>query len=305
MRYKINGSIIPMGESESGESEDILVDIITSAEYVRQYGGIPGGMMQAEHICNAKYCRADVLREGIAGIFAVPRKTDLTGKRETFGFYLTKNKLVFIDDGEFVRNLIDHIVIVQQMEKTFIAHFFFEFMEYLVKEDGIFLQNYEERLSELEETLLEGTITDFDRKILIIRKEILALQSYYEQLIDMSDMFQENQNQQLSQEDCRLFGIYSRRADRLYDNAKTLKEYSLQLREMYESQIDIRQNAIMKVLTIVTTIFMPLTLIAGWYGMNFVNMPELKSSYGYLMIIIISVITILMEVWIFKIKKWF
>ena len=51
--------------------------------------------------------------------------------------------------------------------------------------------------------------------------------------------------------------------DRLYDMVQTLKEYSMQLREMHQTQIDIRQNEIMKVLTIVTTLFMPLTLIAG------------------------------------------
>ena len=55
----------------------------------------------------------------------------------------------------------------------------------------------------------------------------------------------------------------------MYDMVQTLKEYSMQLREMHQTQIDIRQNEIMKVLTIVTTLFMPLTLIAGWYGMNF------------------------------------
>ena len=47
-----------------------------------------------------------------------------------------------------------------------------------------------------------------------------------------------------------------------------LKEYSMQLREMHQAQVDMRQNEIMKFLTIVTTIFMPLSLIAGWYGMN-------------------------------------
>ncbi len=48
------------------------------------------------------------------------------------------------------------------------------------------------------------------------------------------------------------------------------------VRDVYQSEIGIRQNNVMKVLTIVTTVFLPLTLIAGWYGMNFVYMPELK-----------------------------
>ena len=79
----------------------------------------------------------------------------------------------------------------------------------------------------------------------------------------------------------------------------------MQLREMYQSQIDIHQNKVMQFLTVVTTIFMPLTLIAGWYGMNFANMPELNTKYGYGIIILVSILVTGIEIWYFKIKKWF
>ena len=61
---------------------------------------------------------------------------------------------------------------------------------------------------------------------------------------------------------------------------------------------------IMTVLTVITTIFLPLTLIAGWYGMNFTHMPELTWPYGYPVIIIVSnIIVIVCLIW-FKKKKW-
>ena len=72
-----------------------------------------------------------------------------------------------------------------------------------------------------------------------------------------------------------------------------------------QTQIDIRQNEIMKILTVVTTIFMPLTLIAGWYGMNFKNMPELDAKYGYIVVSAICLAIVAVEVWIFRKKKWF
>lgn len=83
------------------------------------------------------------------------------------------------------------------------------------------------------------------------------------------------------------------------------REYSLQLREMHQTQIDVRQNNIMKILTIVTTVFLPLSLIAGWYGMNFVNMPELQSTNGYRIVCIASALCVVLELLIFKWKKWF
>lgn len=295
-------SIEENGQTNTGEA---YVEIITSHMYKQRFQEKTHNLLPVENITHAKYCKADVLSERIEGVFAIPQKKNLTGKRSSFGFCLTEETLLFVDDEENVKTAIDHIVTVQKMEKTLTAHFFFEFLEYLIKEDMIFLQKYEERLSKLEEELLKGTIENFNKKILTIRKEILILQSYYEQLMDISDMFEENQNGHLSIEDCRLFGLFSKRVHRLCDSTKMLKEYSLQLREMYEAQIATRQNEVMKVLTIVTTIFMPLTLIAGWYGMNFVNMPELRSTYGYMAIVGVSIITILIEIWIFKIKKWF
>ena len=60
----------------------------------------------------------------------------------------------------------------------------------------------------------------------------------------------------------------------------------------------------MKILTIVTTIFLLLSLVAGWYGMNFVNMPELTWTYGYPAVIAVSVLVVLICLWIMK-KKTF
>ena len=60
----------------------------------------------------------------------------------------------------------------------------------------------------------------------------------------------------------------------------------------------------MTLLTVVTTIFMPLTLIAGWYGMNFVNMPELHWPYGYPVIIVVSLMIVAGALLYFKKKKW-
>ena len=304
MQYRLDGSIVPVGDDETIEDNEALVVIITLEEYESEYKKQFQKKMLL-NIYHTHYCRADLLKDCVIGTFVIPRKDDLLGKYMTFGYYMTAKKLVLVDDSGIIEKLVKHMADTLTVEETYTAHFLFELMEYLVKEDVIFLQNYEKKLSELEGVLLQGVITDFDRQMLSIRKELLALQSYYQQLIEVSETLEENQNHMFDDEDCRVFDLYSKRADRLFDNARRLQEYSLQLREMYESQIDIRQNQIMKFLTVVTTIFLPLTLIAGWYGMNFVGMPELKSPYGYTVVIIVSIAIIVVEIWLFKIKKWF
>ena len=91
---------------------------------------------------------------------------------------------------------------------------------------------------------------------------------------------------------------------RLREESQLLREYCTQIQSLFQSEIDIRQNRIMQILTIVTTIFLPLTLLVGWYGMNFSGMPELHWKYGYPAIILVSVAVVVLSLWVCKKKKF-
>ena len=97
--------------------------------------------------------------------------------------------------------------------------------------------------------------------------------------------------------------MFSSRVDRLYDAATHLRDYTIQLNDLYQSQLDVKQNRIMTVLTVVTTIFMPLTLIVGWYGMNFKYMPELDWKFSYPIVIALSIFIVVGSMIFFKVKK--
>ena len=84
----------------------------------------------------------------------------------------------------------------------------------------------------------------------------------------------------------------------------SLRDYTMQLRDLYKAHLDLKQNRIMTVLTVVTTIFMPLTLIVGWYGMNFRYMPELEWQWSYPVVIAASVVIVVVSLIFFKLKKW-
>ncbi len=75
--------------------------------------------------------------------------------------------------------------------------------------------------------------------------------------------------------------------------------------DVYLSSINNRMNQVMKLLTIITTIFIPLSFIAGVYGMNFRFMPELEWRWGYLSVIMVMIGTALLMVFYFRRKKWF
>nr|WP_325186331.1 CorA family divalent cation transporter [uncultured Oscillibacter sp.] len=119
--------------------------------------------------------------------------------------------------------------------------------------------------------------------------------------------FQENKNGYFSDGELRMFHMAEKRIGRLNSEAQALREYGLQLRELLQAEIDICQNRIMKILTVVTSILLPLSLVTGRYGMNFVNFvnpPELAWKYGYPAVIAVSVLIVSACLWVMKKKKF-
>lgn len=286
-------------------SEDCpLVQVMTLEEYRNSRERVTQELIFERNLNHIHYCKADWLDQAIFGTFLIPRKEALLGDKSGFSFYLDRKRLLFIDDTGFAQSLMNSIAEEKSSEKTSLVHLLFQFMEYMIRDDVLFLQKYEEKLTTMEEELLDKGLDNVNRAILRCRKELLRLNSYYEQLVDMSETLVENHNGFLDEKDCYLFRLFGDRASRLYSNTQALKEYTMQIREMYQSQIDIRQNRIMSFLTIVTTVFMPLTLITGWYGMNFDKMPELHWEYGYPLIAFLSLFIILLEIWYFIRKRW-
>ena len=89
------------------------------------------------------------------------------------------------------------------------------------------------------------------------------------------------------------------------DNIDTYREMISNIMDIYLSQLSIKMNEVMKVLTIIATIFIPLTFVAGVYGMNFEHMPELGWEFAYPngFYILIGIITLLMVIYM-KTKRW-
>ena len=175
-------------------------------------------------------------------------------------------------------------------------------MDLMLDKDLEQLEHMEDKLSGLENAALDGEMKNFNQMMMKVKKEILHLYRYYGQLLNMGEKMMELEI--FTNETKEAFRLLLSRITRFQDETKMFREYAVQVREVYQSQIDIRQNNIMKILTIVTTIFFPLSVIAGWYGMNFVHMPELSSLYGYPAVIIVSVVALIGEIWLLKKKKF-
>lgn len=91
---------------------------------------------------------------------------------------------------------------------------------------------------------------------------------------------------------------------RIAETVDSIREMITGYHEMYLSIVSNRMNEIMKVLTIIATLFIPPTFIAGVYGMNFQHMPELATQYGYFAVLIVMAASIGSMLIYFKRKNW-
>ena len=215
-------------------------------------------------------------------------------------FYLEKERSVcFTSRKEKVIKLFSEL-----QEKYPPERIIYSFFEELTKGDDTAFDTIEKETMELEQALIATGKRDCVSEIISLRKRLMVLKKYYEQLLNVLDILIQNENELLDGKNIKSFKMQYRRRERRFQNVLNLRESVTQVRESYEAEVDISLNTTMKIFTVVTTIFLPLTLIVGWYGMNF-DMPEYDWKHGYFFVTVISVVFILTGVLFFRKKKWF
>lgn len=181
----------------------------------------------------------------------------------------------------------------------------YAFLDSIISRDNRVLENLEFKIHKLEEQIFEGEETDdFNRTLLNHKTDLLYLRNYYVQFMDLGQELINNENDLFAEENLLYFRLFQEKAERLMHNVTMLSDNVFQLREAYQSMLDVNLNQTMKVLTVISSIFMPLTLITGWFGMNFVNMPMLKWQWGIPAVVAISAVVVIAMVILFKKKKW-
>jgi magnesium transporter len=149
--------------------------------------------------------------------------------------------------------------------------------------DGFFpvLERYGERLEELEEEVIINPTRQTLQKIYQIRRELLELRRAIWPQRDAINSLIRDSGELIGKEVRTYLRDCYDHAVQVMDMVETYRELASGLMDVYLSAVGNRMNEIMKVLTVVSAIFIPLTFVAGVYGMNFEQMPELKTRWGY------------------------
>jgi magnesium transporter len=183
-------------------------------------------------------------------------------------------------------------------------YLFYSLCDLVVDNYFVILEKFSEKLEELEVKIIENPHKDdqkllyeLRRELMQIRKAVLPLRDIFGSLTrDDSPLIQSGTNVYLRD-------VYDHVLQTL-ETIETYREMIENIQNIYLTSLSNKMNSVMKTLTVFTAIFMPLTFIAGVYGMNFENMPELKHQNGYFVTMGLMLVSAIILWAYFKWKKY-
>ncbi len=304
MYFLIEETLREISAQEIRKSGKQYVAVLSFEEWKESRDSFDMGIDMDLNYSEIYTTKAEVNYDSLTGSFSVPNRADLSGEDFKFAFALDEKGIVFIDDSQKAQEIIESIRNTKKWKLPSLERFLYDFLDQIVKDDLRLMEKYESELNDIEKKIMDGDEKFPSGRLNDIRNDIRYLRIHYEQLMDLGQEFEENENNFFKRDNLRYFRLFLNRMARLHDSSTALRDYTMQLRDLYKAHMDIKQNRIMTVLTIVTTVFMPLTLIVGWYGMNFKYMPELNWVGGYPVVIVVCVLIVIGSLLFFKKKKW-
>lgn len=185
-----------------------------------------------------------------------------------------------------------------------------DYLAYLILDtliDNYFpvLEDYGERIELLEDLIVEDPSQENLKEIYSIRRELLALRRSIWPLRNLFNQLTREDNQFISSEVNIYFRDCYDHTIQILDILETYRELASSLMDVLMSSMSNKMNEVVTLLTIISTIFIPLTFIAGVYGMNFEFMPELKWRWGYFLSLLLMLIIAISMLFFFWQRGWF
>lgn len=241
------------------------------------------------------------------GMIHILNVKNISEKRDRIGFYMKKNLFILIDiideDGS-TRHIFEEGIVRFQKNLT-LEKVIFAIYDLFLTDGALMLEETEKKIMHLEHAIVSGKLNNnLNKEIYGMRRHLSTVKIFYSQLEDIGSTIWENENYIFEDENLRYFKIFTEKAKRLANNTSLLSESLIHVREALDAAYNYNMNNTMKLFTVVSVIFLPLSLIAGWYGMNFTGMPELTWEYGYIMVIALCLVITVINLILFKRKKW-
>lgn len=228
-------------------------------------------------------------------------------QREHVAIYFTKTAVFSFQ--ETTSDIFEHVRGRISSAKTRIRERGTDYLAFALV-DAI-VDNYFLVMDELEARieLLEDQLTysqDLDRKgdIHRLKKELLVVKKAVSPLREAISRFYKTDSELVSEANRIYIRDLYEHTIQIMDTVESYRDVLNGLQDLLITEVSFKMNKVMQLLTLISVIFIPLTFLAGIYGMNFENMPELKYRYGYFVLLGIMVVVFIALLLLFRRKKW-
>ncbi|MBU0567414.1 magnesium/cobalt transporter CorA [bacterium] len=190
---------------------------------------------------------------------------------------------------------------IRKMGADYLAY---ALMDTIVDNYFIILERLGEEIEDMEEELLTNPTTETLQKIHFLKREMILLRKSTWPLRELINGLERTESPLIQEStDVYLRDVYDHTIQ-VIDTVETFRDMISGMLDIYLSSISNKMNEVMKVLTIIATIFIPLTFLAGVYGMNFRYMPELEWHGGYFVVLLVMAAVGMSMVIYFRKKRW-
>jgi len=237
----------------------------------------------------------------LKSIESIPGKDEL--QLEQFSMIVGKNYLITFQEqkGDPFNPVRERIRTAKGVVRSRNTHYLAYLLLDIIVDNYITTSDrYSESIEKLEMAILRRPTDLTLHRILSLRKDLMDFKRSIDPLREMVNAIQKEVDKNIAK-------YYRDLYDHILSEVENLNMYRemlVTLLDLYHSSLSYKMNSVMKVLTVITTIFVPLTFLVGVYGMNFKYMPELEWKYGYFAVMGIMSIIVLAMLNYFRRRKW-
>lgn len=194
---------------------------------------------------------------------------------------------------------------VGKVRKKRADYLFYLLIDAIVDNYFVLIEKLRTLLEDMEDSLIEKPSENYINEIHHIKKQILTIRKYILALRESIFNLINEEPKQIVESNYKYLRDVQDHVDFVFNSIETFREDQKSLLDLNMSNMNNSMNQVMKTLTVIASIFIPLTFIAGIYGMNFEYMPELKFKYGYFGVWGVMLVLTGLMIWFMKRKKWF
>lgn len=229
-------------------------------------------------------------------------------KYEQISLILLDNMLItFQESKTSIFNTIKNRILkdIGRLRKRGIGYLTYGILDRIIDEYFVVLEELNNRCDKLEELVLLSPDKKEFEEILVLKKDILKLKKIITPLKEFMVTLKSNEIKEYLTEDIEIYlEDLNDHINVAFENIESLFLKGNELIQLYHTTVSAGMNEIMKVLTMISTVFIPLSFLVGLYGMNFEVIPELKWEYGYFILLGLMFTIICGIGYFFKKKKW-